>query len=282
MSQSQQAETSYLLAHTKEEIRRLEHQARFVESISRNLFTRAGIAPGMKVLDTGSGGGDLALLLAEYVGPEGSIVGVEQNPDMVLLANQRARAAGLSNLSFIAGDISTVELDGEFDAVVGRLILLYVRDKVATLQHLLEHLRPGGIVAFQELEFVSMGMTSSSTPLFTRAVNWLRKVFVLNGLDDHMGLNLYRLFLDAGLPEPGMELITTVGGGANWDGYYQLTAVLRSVLQPIIKTGVVSAEEVDIDTLEQRLRLEGIAAGDAITGIALVNAWAHKEPVLPA
>ena len=49
------------------------------------------------------------------------------------------------------------------------------------------------------------------------------------------------------------------------------------MLQPIIKTGVASAEEVDIDTPEQRLRLEAIAAGDAITGIALVNARAHKE-----
>src|SRR5579885_3886746 len=109
----------------------------------------AGIAPGMRVLYVGSGAGDVALLLAEYVGQEGSVVGVELNPDMAQLARQRVKHVGLTNVSFIAGDINTVALDGEFDAIVGRLILIYLRDKVAVLQPMLEHLRPGGIVAFQ-------------------------------------------------------------------------------------------------------------------------------------
>lgn len=281
MSQSIQSETSYLLAHSSEEVRRLQRQADFVDSLTRRLFEMAGITPGMRVLDVGSGAGDVALLLAEYVGQQGSVVGVELNPRMVQLARQRAQQAGLSNISFLEGDIHTVALDGEFDAVVGRLILIYIRDSVAVLRRLVEHLRPGGIVAFQDLEFAGTGASWPPAPLSSQAVGWLREVFRRSGLEIHMGLQLYRLFLDAGLPEPRMELISTAGGGASWEGYYHLAAVLKSVLEPLIKLGIATEEEIGIETLEERLREEAVRLGGAITAIALMNAWTHKAPNVP-
>src|SRR5690348_210473 len=73
MSQSIQSETGYLLGHSSEEVRRLERQAQFVSSLTRRLFEMAGIRRGMRVLDVGSGAGDVALLLAEYVGQDGSV-----------------------------------------------------------------------------------------------------------------------------------------------------------------------------------------------------------------
>ena len=236
----------------------------------------AGIAPGMRVLDVGSGAGDVALLLAEYVGQQGSVVGVEMNPDVVQLAHQRVQHAGLSNVSFIEGDINTVALDGEFDAVVGRLILIYMQDRVAVLRRLVERLRPGGIVAFQDLDFAAIGASWPPSPLTSQAVNWLREVFRRSGLEVHMGLQMYRLFLDAGLPEPQMELIATAGGGSMWEGYYHLAAVLKSVLQPLIKLGVATEEEVGIETLEERLREEVVGLRGATTAIALMNAWTRK------
>jgi ubiquinone/menaquinone biosynthesis C-methylase UbiE len=277
MSQNTQSDTSYLLAYSDEEIRRLERQAQFVSSLTRRLFEMAGIAPGMRVLDVGSGAGDVALLLAEYVGQEGSVVGVELNPDMAQLARQRVKHVGLTNVSFIAGDINTVALDGEFDAIVGRLILIYLRDKVAVLHRLVEHLRPGGIVAFQDLDFAGIGASSPPAPLAGQAVGWLREVFRRSGLEVHMGLQLYRLFVDAGLPGPGMELISTAGGGPAWEGYYHLAAVLKSVFQPLIKLDIATEEEVGIETLEERLREESVRLGGAMTGLALMNAWTRKE-----
>ena len=276
MSQSTQTETSYLLGHSNEEVRRLERQADFVKSLTRRLFETAGIVPGMKVLDVGSGAGDVALLLAEYVGPEGSIVGVELNPNMVQLARLRARAAGLSTISFLAGDISTVTLEGQFDAIVGRLVLLYIRDKVAALRHLLKHLRPGGIVAFQELEFAGMGMSWPPSPLLTQMLNWVKEAFQQGGAEVHMGLHLYRLFLDAGLPAPQMELITTAGGGPDWEGHYQLAGIVRTLLPVMLKSGIATEEEVGIETLEQRLREEAAQQCGAATAIGMMSAWTRK------
>ncbi|HJT57089.1 MAG TPA: methyltransferase domain-containing protein [Ktedonobacteraceae bacterium] len=276
MSQSTQTETSYLLGHSNEEVRRLERQADFVNSLTTRLFETAGIAPGMRVLDVGSGAGDVALLLADYVGPEGSVVGVELNPNMVQLARLRAQAAGLSTISFLAGDINTIALEGEFDAIVGRLVLLYIRDKVAALRHLLEHLRPGGIVAFQDLEFAGMGMSWPPSPLLTRTTDWVREAFRRSGAEPHMGLHLYRLFLDAGLPAPQMELITTVGGGPDWEGYYQLAGVVRTLLPVMLKLGIATEEEVGIETLEQRLREAAAEQHGAATAIGLMSAWTRK------
>src|SRR5713226_1288348 len=93
---------------------------------TKQLFVQAGITTGMKVLDVGSGAGDVALLLAELVGPTGSIVGVEVHATILETARARVQAAGLTNVSFITGDIRDVALDEEFDAVVERNVLIYL------------------------------------------------------------------------------------------------------------------------------------------------------------
>jgi SAM-dependent methyltransferase len=231
----------------------------------------------MQVLEVGSGAGDVALLLAEYVGQQGRVVGVESNPSMVDLARQRAQWAGWHTVSFVEGDLHTVALDGEFDAVVGRFILVHIPDSVAVLRRLVEHLRPGGIVAFQEPDIAVMGVSWPPAPLVSQAFGWLREVFCRRGLEVHTGLQLHRLFLEAGLPEPQMELLATAGGGSAWEGYFQIAALVKSVLEPMIQLGVATAVEVGIETLESRLREEVVGLGGAATAFALMSAWTRKR-----
>jgi ubiquinone/menaquinone biosynthesis C-methylase UbiE len=116
------------------------------------LFEQAGITTGMRVLDLGSSAGELVLLLAELVGPTGSIVSVELNPALWEVAQERTSGAGLTNVSWHIADGCDLALEQEFDAVVGRNSLLYLADPPAVVRHCLEHLRPGGVVAFQEVE----------------------------------------------------------------------------------------------------------------------------------
>jgi ubiquinone/menaquinone biosynthesis C-methylase UbiE len=72
--------------------------------------------------------GDLALPAAELVGPTGHVFGVDQNPGVLETATARAEASGLTNISFHAGDLNKNIPGNDFDAVVGRLVLLYVPD----------------------------------------------------------------------------------------------------------------------------------------------------------
>src|SRR3712207_9537188 len=68
------ADTQYLFGHSEEETRRLLLQGRLFNLYTRRLLEDAGITRGMKVLDVGSGAGDVTLLAAELVGPDGTVV----------------------------------------------------------------------------------------------------------------------------------------------------------------------------------------------------------------
>src|SRR5262245_9077849 len=122
---------SYALSRAPAETRRLQVQAHILNPSTQRLFEQAGITTGMKVLDVGSGAGDVALLLADRVGPRGSVVGVDIDPTVLETARARVGAAGLGNVSFLVGDIATLPLETEFDAIVGRLIFVHLRSPAA-------------------------------------------------------------------------------------------------------------------------------------------------------
>ena len=96
----------YLLGHSAEETIRLVVQARLLAPITRRFFVEAGLSPGMRVLDIGSGMGDVAFLAAGLVGPEGAVVGADRAAAAVAAASDRARAEARTNVSFVVGDPS--------------------------------------------------------------------------------------------------------------------------------------------------------------------------------
>jgi SAM-dependent methyltransferase len=269
---------TYLMGRSEAETRRLIAQDRLYGSFTRRLLEDAGIAEGMKVLDVGSGAGDVALLAAELVGPTGSVVGVDQDPDVLKTASARAEASGLTNVSFHAGDFREDVPDDDFDAVVGRLVLLYVPDPAETLRGLVERLRLGGIVAFGEFNFLPESVvTYPPTPTSESLWAWMQAVVRGIGLDPATGYHLRNTFLNAGLPEPEMNVCAPVGGGPDFSGYDHGAESLRSMLPLILKLGIATEEEIDIDTLAERLRAEVLASGGVIKNPDLIGAWTRKR-----
>jgi SAM-dependent methyltransferase len=119
---------SYALGRSQAETRRLIVQHQLYGPLTRQFLTAAGVTAGMKVLDVGSGAGDVALLLAELVGPQGQVVGVDTNAAILDTGRSRVEAAGWTTVRFLAGDALALELDSDFDAVVGRWVLQYTSD----------------------------------------------------------------------------------------------------------------------------------------------------------
>ena len=269
---------AYLMGRSEAETRRLMAQHQLYSRFTRRLLEDAGIAEGMKVLDVGSGAGDVVLLAAELVGPTGSVVGVDQDPGVLDTARARAEASGLTNVSFHAGDLSEGVTDDDFDAVVGRLVLLYVPDPAETLRVLVERLKPRGIVAFGEFNFLPESMvTRPPTPSGESLWAWMQAVVGGIGLDPATGYHLRNTFLEAGLPEPEMNVCAPVGGGPDFPGYDYGAESLRSMLPLILKLGIATEEEVEIDTMAQRLRAEVVASGGVIKTPELVGAWTRKH-----
>jgi trans-aconitate methyltransferase len=77
------------------------------------------------------------------------VIGVDRSARAIDLAQRRAAAAGRNNrVRFVTADLDTFTPDEPCDAVIGRLVLMYLRDPAATLRRLCAHLRPGGVIAF--------------------------------------------------------------------------------------------------------------------------------------
>lgn len=112
------------------ELDRLSVQARMFEPFTRQLFQEAGLRPGMRVLDAGCGSGDVALLAGEIVGPTGVVVGIDRAAAAIARAKARAESQRMSNVQFVEGDPTLIRLDEGFDAIVGRLILMYYADPI--------------------------------------------------------------------------------------------------------------------------------------------------------
>jgi ubiquinone/menaquinone biosynthesis C-methylase UbiE len=214
MTHHQAADPIYFLAQGDSETRRLIQQGQFYNPSTRWLLQQAGIQPGMKVLDVGSGSGDVTLLAREMVGVTGAVVGVDQNPAVLDVARARAQAAGYTNVIFVQGDLRTVGLAHDFDAVIGRFVLKYVGEPALALKHLLGHLTSGGIVAFQEMNLARDSSRSvPHLPLWYQAASWIDEAAERAGIDTAMGYRLRQVFKAAGFPEPQMHLTATLHSG---------------------------------------------------------------------
>src|SRR6266566_7516766 len=100
---------NYALGNTDAEHERLIRQAARVAPTTERFFREAGVGSGQRVLDIGSGVGDVAMLAARLVGPSGEVVGIERDPRSIVRARARVTEAGLRNVSFVQSDVSQIQ-----------------------------------------------------------------------------------------------------------------------------------------------------------------------------
>ena len=262
----------YVLGHSAEELNRLIDQARLFGELTEDVFVRAGIGPGMRVLDVGCGAGDVSFLLARMVGPSGAVVGVDRSEDAVTMANARAQAMGLAQVSFSQGELEDISLDQPVDAAVGRFVLMYSSEPSIALRRVAANVRAGGIVAFQEMN-VAEAKSFPYVDLFEQSMRWIIETLDREKVKNLMGLGLYRTFVEAGLPPPQMIMGARVEGSSDSPGYQIVAQVVKSLMPVMKKLGIANEKEVQIETLAQRLRDEVISRGAVIVLPPLVGAW---------
>jgi SAM-dependent methyltransferase len=264
--------SQYALGSTDAEHGRLIRQAAWLAAHTERLFREAGIGPGQRVLDLGSGVGDVALIAARLVGPSGEVVGIERDPRSIARATARMAEAGLRNVSFTQSDAAEIPGDKPFDAAVGRYILMFLPDPVSVLHSLSKLVRPGGVMAFQEPCWKSFLQQSARLPLWSAGAALLVETFQRSGTNTEMGPALPRVFQEAGLPTPSTRTDTLVGS-EQW-----LPDCLHSLRPKMVQLNLLLKPLGNFETLSERLQTE-VKAFKATTPLpGLVSAWSRKPP----
>lgn len=241
-----------------------------MKPMTRRLFVDAGIQPGMRVVDLGSGAGDVCLLLAELVGPRGTVIGIEHDAQAVSHARHRAAAAGAGNIAFVDCDFAEYLSDKPLDAVVGRFVLMYQADPGAALGRIAKQLRPGGVAAFIEPWFqVPGGPDSTIKAVLAIVIETLRR----SGAHVDLGPHMHRVFQAAGLPLPQMRFETLFDPREDSPLYDYVADTLASLLPAAIEYGIPGAAEVDLSSVAARLRVEMNAVGYPMMAAPAVCAW---------
>lgn len=267
----------YVLGNHPEELARLDRQAAAIERPTRTLLQAAGLAPGMRVLDLGTGLGHVARLVADIVGPTGEVVGVDRSAEALAVARDRTRAAGLTQVHFHEGDVTDWRDDARFDAVVERLLLFHAADPTAVVRHHVEvNLGEGG--TFVAIDFdIGASRAEPPTALPDAALDWIRKAFRAAGARPHIGATLGRILDGAGLADVRTFGIQGYLAPDDPAGPALLAGVVRSLSPAILQHGIATAEEMDLTTLQQRIADAVREADSVILPPTVAGAWGRRK-----
>lgn len=266
-------ETTYLFAHSEPETERLMRQAEMLRPITLRLLRCAGVKQGMRVLDIGCGPGDVTMLAAELVGSTGRVVGIDRNEEIVDTARRRVCQYGFSNVEFEHRDADGFDDPTGFDAVICRYVLIHQTDPVRFLQVCKGLLRTGGVIAVHEMD-ASRGFHSSPRVPLLHQIEALQKAaFQQMGTAYDAGGRLVELFSDAGLPAPHLFAETVVESGEGSVILPWLTEAVRQTLPHLIARGLATADEIEIDTLTERLRQAAVEMHSQLELVPQVCGW---------
>jgi SAM-dependent methyltransferase len=265
----------YVLGSDDEEIARLALQAEAIAQPTLILLRAAGIRPGMRVLDLGTGLGHVSLLLADLVGPTGEVVAIDRDERMLEHAEGRRAAAGIANVRYVEGDARTFRDPEPFDAVTERLVLFHLADAVDVVRHHLPALRPGGTFVAMDYD-IGACRSEPEVALVSVLVHRMIAAFRAAHADPTIGARLVPLLVDAGLDGvQGFGVQAYIHAG-DPRGPAMFAGVIRSLAPRMAASGIATAEELDLPTLEQRVDAAVRAAGATIVLPTVSGAFGRR------
>ena len=211
------------------------------------------------------------------VGSGGRVLGIDRDGQALALARERAADAHCAGwVEFQEVGLDEFSTDLQFDALIGRFILLYLPDAAATIRRLLSFVRPGGIVVFHEIDFSRPVSSDPPCDIWDRAYGLVSEVFRKAGFPPEFGRRVGKSFVDAGLPFPTLCADVTTGGGKGSFLYPWVAWTLASVRPQLDALGI-SKPDFPLDAgLVEILEAAVTRTGSQLMGPTLVGAWARK------
>ena len=189
----------YLLGRNRNEVERLRRQVQELHGESRWLLDRINVPRGAKAIDLGCGPQGIVDLLSEYLGPEGSVVGLEKSDAFVATAKQFVKEKGLANVRILRADAKATGLPREsFDLAHARLVLVNVPKPERIVKEMVELVRPGGVVASHEADYLPH-LCDPPSSAWDRLFEIYEAYSRTNGIDLFVGRKTHRMLRAAGI-----------------------------------------------------------------------------------
>ena len=235
------SKTAYIIRGGIEGRERLRILARVMQPATHALLHRAGLRAGMSCLEAGCGGGDLAFDLARMVGPQGRVVATDIDERKIEMAHGEARDQLLSNIEFLLADIYNSGPASVFDFAHARFLLTHLTDPARALNNLRKALRPGGIIAVEDIDFRGH-FCHPDCAAFWRYVELYTMAVQRSGADPNIGPRLPALLADAGFEDIQMNVVQPAG----ITGEVKLIAPLtmENIADTVLAQGLASENEI--------------------------------------
>ncbi len=196
---------SYVLATGAAAARRLHVLHNIYSPAGKRILLQAGLAEGMRVADFGCGVGVVTQMLAQIVGPSGSVTGIDVNGAQLEQAAELCAKAGLKNTRFVEASAECTGLPrNSFDLVYCRFLLLHLPDPVSCIREMKAVLKPGGIIVVEDGDLTSAtsvprGPSDAFAKLFGR-------LGAARGLNYSLATNLYHMVKAEGFNAVNIEI----------------------------------------------------------------------------
>ena len=250
------------------------HRLRLLHQVygpsGRDLLMRAGIRPGMRVADLGCGVGMVTQLLAELVGPDGEVVGVDFSGAQI--EHARSSLSNLKHVSFVEASATDTKLEREsFDLVYSRFLLMHLNEPNSALREMYDLLKPDGILVCEDGDLTS----ADSEP--TSKLHYFSKLFgglgPRWGVDYSLGRRLLHLVLDANFPEPEITFNQPVF--CRGECKHLLDLSVAEAGPSFVSAGLITDDELK----ELLVDMRRLAEDDRVVAILprVTQVWARKS-----
>jgi len=262
---------SYVIRGGVQGRERLRLLADVMGPATRALLDEIGIATGASCLDVGCGGGDVTLELARRVGAAGRVLGVDLDEAKLEIARREAAEQGVANVAFAVHDVTAWEPGDPFDVVYARFLLTHLADPASLLATLHRHVRPGGVVVVEDIDFRGHFAEPPSAAL-DRYVELYTRSVAARGADANIGPRVPGLLRAAGFDDVRMRMHHPA---ALEGGIKLLTLVtLEGIADAVLRDGLIGESELRAVVAE----LSAFAQDPrtVVAGPRVVQAWGRR------
>lgn len=241
---------------------------------AERLFDRIGVAPGWHVLDAGCGPLGVLDILAERVSASGTVVGVDREPTMIETARRVLDSRGLQRVRVVTADIAQMPLASEsFDLVHERLALVNLAETPTAVTEMARLARPGGWVALQEYDHVSLLCQPPHRAWDLLMAAW-DQVRTAAAMDNTTGRHLHGLLRAAGVVDIELDVHCSVrqpGPTGQALPLYMAEAHRNRM------TSIGGLTEPQLDVAVAELHAHLAEPGTTVVSPMLFHAWGRKR-----